>query len=151
MIAVCPPSPGSFSIDSQSRSPLAEEKRSRILVDGELQDSKLMTEKAKLWRGSGSHQAHRTANSSRDCQREEPHNSYSIRWCEHRQSVNWMTDIKPHRHCIVCGNAIVEGIVCDELCESKLNSSRRRQQLMFMALRCFMWVNWIQVFLSEDK
>ncbi|VVB62455.1 Uncharacterised protein [uncultured archaeon] len=44
-----------------------------------------------------------------------------------------MTDIKPHRHCIVCGNAISEGIVCDELCESKLNSSRRRQQLIFTA------------------
>lgn len=44
-----------------------------------------------------------------------------------------MTDIKPHRHCIVCGNAIGEGNVCDELCESKLNSSRRRQRLMFIA------------------
>jgi predicted nucleic acid-binding Zn ribbon protein len=44
-----------------------------------------------------------------------------------------MTDIKPHRHCIVCGNAIGEGILCDELCESKLKSSRRRQQLIFIA------------------
>ena len=43
-----------------------------------------------------------------------------------------MTDIKPHRHCIVCGNAIGEGIVCDELCESRLNSSRRRQWLTFI-------------------
>jgi predicted nucleic acid-binding Zn ribbon protein len=44
-----------------------------------------------------------------------------------------MIDIKPHKHCIVCGNAIGEGIVCDELCESKLNSSRRRQRLMSIA------------------
>ncbi len=44
-----------------------------------------------------------------------------------------MTDIKPHRHCIVCGNAIGEGNVCDELCESKLSSSRRRQWLIFLA------------------
>ncbi|MGD0954512.1 MAG: DUF2116 family Zn-ribbon domain-containing protein [Methanotrichaceae archaeon] len=26
----------------------------------------------------------------------------------------WMTDIKPHRHCIVCGNAKSEGLYCDE-------------------------------------
>ena len=49
-----------------------------------------------------------------------------------------MTDIKPHRHCIVCGNAIREGNVCDELCESKFNSSRRRQWLIFIAFLVFL-------------
>jgi len=50
MIAVCPPSPGPFSMGSQSRSLPPEEKRSRIiLADGEFQASKLMTETAKLY------------------------------------------------------------------------------------------------------
>jgi hypothetical protein len=40
----------SFSIGSQSRSLSPEEKRSRIIpVDGEFQDSKLITETAKLY------------------------------------------------------------------------------------------------------
>ena len=49
-----------------------------------------------------------------------------------------MTDIKPHRHCMVCGNAIREGLYCDELCESKLKSAQRRQQLIFVAFVAFM-------------
>jgi predicted nucleic acid-binding Zn ribbon protein len=49
-----------------------------------------------------------------------------------------MTDIMPHRHCMVCGNAIREGLYCDELCESKLKSAQRRQQLVFVAFVAFM-------------
>jgi len=50
MIAVCPLSPGPFSIGSQSRSLSPEEKSSRIvLADGDFQGSKLMTERAKLY------------------------------------------------------------------------------------------------------
>jgi hypothetical protein len=45
------PFPGPFSISSQSRSPSPEEKRSRLIqADGEFQDSKIMTETAKLYR-----------------------------------------------------------------------------------------------------
>jgi predicted nucleic acid-binding Zn ribbon protein len=42
-----------------------------------------------------------------------------------------MANIAPHKHCIVCGNAIGEGNFCDELCESRYKSSQRRQQIMF--------------------
>jgi len=49
-----------------------------------------------------------------------------------------MAEILPHKHCIVCGNAIGEGIVCDELCESKVNSARRRQWLTFIAFIALM-------------
>ncbi|MFB3766324.1 MAG: DUF2116 family Zn-ribbon domain-containing protein [Methanotrichaceae archaeon] len=44
-----------------------------------------------------------------------------------------MAGITPHKHCIVCGNAIGEGNFCDELCESKYRSTQRRQQIMFGA------------------
>jgi hypothetical protein len=81
MIAVCTPSPGPFSIGSQSRSLSPEEKRSRIiLANGEFQASKLMNETAKLYgEAPVAIKLKRAADSSRDCQREEPHNSYSFR------------------------------------------------------------------------
>lgn len=49
-----------------------------------------------------------------------------------------MAGITPHKHCIVCGNAIGEGNFCDELCESKYKSTQRRQQIMFGAFVLFM-------------
>ncbi|MGA9097813.1 MAG: DUF2116 family Zn-ribbon domain-containing protein [Methanotrichaceae archaeon] len=51
-----------------------------------------------------------------------------------------MAGITPHKHCIVCGNAIGEGEgnFCDELCESKYKSTQRRQQIMFGAFIVFM-------------
>ncbi len=43
-----------------------------------------------------------------------------------------MAGIAPHKHCIVCGNAVQhEESFCDELCESKFKSAQRRQQIMF--------------------
>jgi len=45
-----------------------------------------------------------------------------------------MTEIAPHRHCIVCGNAVrAEESFCDELCQLKFKSAQRRQQLLFAA------------------
>ncbi len=49
-----------------------------------------------------------------------------------------MAGITPHKHCVVCGNAIGEGNFCDELCESKFKSTQRRQQIMFGAFIVFM-------------
>jgi predicted nucleic acid-binding Zn ribbon protein len=49
-----------------------------------------------------------------------------------------MASIAPHKHCIVCGNAIGEGSFCDELCESRYKSSQRRQQIMFGVFIVFM-------------
>ncbi|MHC1686621.1 MAG: DUF2116 family Zn-ribbon domain-containing protein [Methanothrix sp.] len=45
-----------------------------------------------------------------------------------------MADITPHKHCVVCGNAIrANESFCDELCEIKFKSAQRRQQLLFGA------------------
>ncbi len=44
-----------------------------------------------------------------------------------------MAGIAPHKHCIVCCNAIgVDGNFCDEVCESKYKSAQRRQQILFV-------------------
>jgi predicted nucleic acid-binding Zn ribbon protein len=43
-----------------------------------------------------------------------------------------MTEIAPHKHCLVCGSAVrPEENFCDELCESKFKSAQRKQQLLF--------------------
>jgi len=45
-----------------------------------------------------------------------------------------MTEIPPHKHCLVCGNAVrPDENFCDELCESKFRSAQRKQQLLFLA------------------
>lgn len=45
-----------------------------------------------------------------------------------------MTETAPHKHCVVCGNAVGgDENFCDELCESKFKSAQRRQQLLFAA------------------
>ncbi len=45
-----------------------------------------------------------------------------------------MTETAPHKHCVVCGNAVgKDDNFCDELCESKFKSAQRRQQLLFAA------------------
>ena len=62
-----------------------------------------------------------------------------------------MTDIMPHRHCMVCGNAIREGLYCDELCESKLKSAQRRQQLIFVAFVCFHGANYNPAITAKNK
>ncbi len=49
-----------------------------------------------------------------------------------------MVSIAPHKHCIVCSNAIGEGNFCDELCESKYKSAQRRQRMMFAAFIALM-------------
>jgi predicted nucleic acid-binding Zn ribbon protein len=42
-------------------------------------------------------------------------------------------NVTPHKHCLVCGNAVNrEESFCDELCESKFKSAQRRQQLIFL-------------------
>ncbi len=73
--------PGPFSIGSQSRSLSPEEKRSRIiLVDGEFQDSKLMTETAKLYGVAPVAIKLIELQTLAEIAREKkPHNSYSIR------------------------------------------------------------------------
>jgi predicted nucleic acid-binding Zn ribbon protein len=39
----------------------------------------------------------------------------------------------PHKHCLVCGNAVgKEESFCDELCESKYKSAQRRQQILLL-------------------
>ncbi len=44
-----------------------------------------------------------------------------------------MTDIVPHKHCLVCGNSVrTDENFCDELCESKYKSAQRKQQIMFI-------------------
>ncbi|GEM_PF-154621 len=50
-----------------------------------------------------------------------------------------MTDIMPHKHCMVCGNAVrPDENFCDELCESKFKSAQRKQQLLFLAFLAIM-------------
>lgn len=44
-----------------------------------------------------------------------------------------MAGIVPHKHCIVCGNAIGgDENFCDEVCESKYKSAQKRQQILFV-------------------
>jgi predicted nucleic acid-binding Zn ribbon protein len=44
-----------------------------------------------------------------------------------------MAGIPPHKHCLVCGNAIREDEnFCDELCESKYKSAQKRQQILLI-------------------
>ena len=48
-----------------------------------------------------------------------------------------MTDIMPHKHCMVCGNAVrPDENFCDELCESKFKSAQRKQQLLISSISC---------------
>jgi predicted nucleic acid-binding Zn ribbon protein len=43
------------------------------------------------------------------------------------------TNVTPHKHCLICGNAVARGeSFCDELCESKFKSAQRRQQFIFL-------------------
>lgn len=50
-----------------------------------------------------------------------------------------MPEIMPHKHCLVCGNAVrSEENFCDELCESKFKSAQRKQQLLFLAFLVIM-------------
>lgn len=50
-----------------------------------------------------------------------------------------MTDLMPHKHCLVCGNAVrPDENFCDELCESKFKSAQRKQQLLFLAFLVIM-------------
>jgi predicted nucleic acid-binding Zn ribbon protein len=50
-----------------------------------------------------------------------------------------MTDIMPHKHCMVCGNAVrPDENFCDEICESKFKSAQRKQQLLFLAFLAIM-------------
>jgi predicted nucleic acid-binding Zn ribbon protein len=44
-----------------------------------------------------------------------------------------MTEIQPHKHCLVCGNSVrADENFCDELCESKYKSAQKRQQILFI-------------------
>jgi predicted nucleic acid-binding Zn ribbon protein len=44
-----------------------------------------------------------------------------------------MTNIAPHKHCIVCGKDIgPDGTFCDMVCESKYKSAQKRQQILFI-------------------
>ena len=50
-----------------------------------------------------------------------------------------MTETMPHKHCLVCGNAVrPDENFCDELCESKFKSAQRKQQLLFLAFLVIM-------------
>ena len=50
-----------------------------------------------------------------------------------------MAGFQPHKHCIICGKAIEENQdFCDELCESKYKSNRKRQQIFFFAFLILM-------------
>lgn len=50
-----------------------------------------------------------------------------------------MAEMMPHRHCLVCGNAVrPDENFCDELCESKFKSAQRKQQLLFLAFLVIM-------------
>ncbi|HOU70719.1 MAG TPA: DUF2116 family Zn-ribbon domain-containing protein [Methanothrix sp.] len=50
-----------------------------------------------------------------------------------------MTEIEPHKHCLVCGNAVrPDESFCDELCESKFRSAQRKQQLLFLVFLVIM-------------
>ena len=47
-------------------------------------------------------------------------------------------NVTPHKHCLVCGNAVsMEESFCDELCESKFKSAQRRQQIIFLIFVAF--------------
>ena len=53
--------------------------------------------------------------------------------------VVWLNKLSPHKHCIICGNAIEsDRTFCDELCESKYRSAQRRQQLVFVVFLMLM-------------
>ncbi|NPV62005.1 MAG: DUF2116 family Zn-ribbon domain-containing protein [Methanotrichaceae archaeon] len=44
-----------------------------------------------------------------------------------------MAGIPPHKHCLICGNAVREDEnFCDEVCESKYKSAQRRQQILLI-------------------
>ena len=44
-----------------------------------------------------------------------------------------MAGIVPHKHCIICGNAIGgDENFCDEVCELKYKSAQRRQQILLV-------------------
>jgi predicted nucleic acid-binding Zn ribbon protein len=44
-----------------------------------------------------------------------------------------MANVSPHKHCLICGNALGgDESFCDELCESKYKSAQRRQQILFV-------------------
>jgi predicted nucleic acid-binding Zn ribbon protein len=48
------------------------------------------------------------------------------------------SNVAPHKHCLVCGNAVGwQESFCDELCESKFKSAQRRQQLIFLIFVAF--------------
>ena len=50
-----------------------------------------------------------------------------------------MTDIVPHKHCLVCGNSVrPDENFCDEICESKFKAAQRKQQLLFLAFLVIM-------------
>ncbi|MCU0637264.1 MAG: DUF2116 family Zn-ribbon domain-containing protein [Methanothrix sp.] len=50
-----------------------------------------------------------------------------------------MSEIMPHKHCLVCGNAVRrDENFCDELCETKFKSAQRKQQLLFLAFLVIM-------------
>ena len=45
-----------------------------------------------------------------------------------------MTKVAPHKHCIVCGRAVEpDDSFCDELCQSKYESTQKRQKMLFVA------------------
>ncbi len=56
-----------------------------------------------------------------------------------------------HKHCVVCGEAIPgDQNFCDELCEYKYKSAKRRQQLIFLAfLAAFLILLIAPVLISE--
>jgi predicted nucleic acid-binding Zn ribbon protein len=50
-----------------------------------------------------------------------------------------MAGIAPHKHCLVCGNAVKEDEnFCDELCESKYKSAHKRQQILLLVFIALM-------------
>jgi predicted nucleic acid-binding Zn ribbon protein len=50
-----------------------------------------------------------------------------------------MTGIEPHKHCLVCGNAVrPDENFCDELCQSKFKSAQRKQQILFLVFLVIM-------------
>ncbi len=56
----------------------------------------------------------------------------------------WLNKLAPHKHCIICGNAIeADEMFCDELCESKYRSAQRRQQMVFVVFLLLMITTFI--------
>jgi len=50
-----------------------------------------------------------------------------------------MIEIEPHKHCLVCGNAVrPDENFCDELCQSKFKSAQRKQQILFLVFLVIM-------------